>query len=229
MIRLGLDTSTSLGSVALARDEELLAESLLSVRAVRSESVLPEVERLLTATGHARGDLSEVVVGSGPGSFTGVRIAASLAKGLCFEREVALYAYSSLLCAAAGTGLAGNVCALFDARRGEVYAAAYRCVVPPEPELGPSAMPVARLLDRLVPAEWAFVGEGARLHREAIRAGGGRVLPPPTAPPRASTLLWLAGVCPAEGRVVAPSDWEPEYVRRSGATRGRRAGSPSTP
>lgn len=219
MIRLGLDTSTSLGSVALARGGELLAESLLSVRATRSETVLPEIERQLRASGSSRTEIGEVVVGSGPGSFTGVRIAAALAKGLCFERDVPLRAYSSLLCVAAGTGLEGDVCSLFDARRGEVYAAAYRWTVPPEPRLPPTALPVAELLRRLEPGEWSFVGEGALENAEAIERAGGRVLPASLAAPRASTLLWLAEVWPAGGRVSDPAVWEPEYVRRSGARR----------
>lgn len=225
MIRLALDTSTSLGAVALAAGEELLAESLLSVRATRSETVMPEVDRLLRLAGRRREELSAVVVGSGPGSFTGVRIAASLAKGLCFARGIPLFAYPSLLAVAAATGLEGAVCALFDARRGEVYAAAYRRFAPPEAELGPAALPADELLERLDPSGWTFAGEGALLHRDAIRARGGRVLPPHLAPPRAAALLWLASVCPEAGRVEDPAGWEPAYARRSGAARAlERAG-----
>lgn len=161
MLRLALDTSTRLGSVALGEDGRLLAESLLSVRATHSETVLPEVDRLLAAAGRREADVGSVVVGAGPGSFTGVRIAAALAKGFRFGREVSLYAYSSLLAVAAGTGLAGRVCAMFDARRGEVYAAAYRSLDPPEAELEPATLPVEALLDALEPGDWWFAGEGA--------------------------------------------------------------------
>jgi tRNA threonylcarbamoyladenosine biosynthesis protein TsaB len=66
-----------------------------------------------------------VIVGAGPGSFTGVRVAAATARGLAHGLGVPLYAYSSLAAVAMETGLDGNVCALFDARRGEVYAACY--------------------------------------------------------------------------------------------------------
>ena len=225
MIRLALDTSTRLGSVALADGERILAESTLPARAARSETVLPEVERLLRLGGRRSEDLGSIVVGSGPGSFTGVRIAAALAKGLCFGGGLPLFAYSSLLAVAAGSGLEGNVCAAFDARRDEVYGAAYRRVAPPQAEIEPAALPLGELLARVQVSEWTFAGDGALKHRDVIERHGGRVLPAPFAAPRAAALLWLAWACPEAGRVGRPADWEPEYVRRSGALRAlERAG-----
>ncbi|MFQ5679303.1 MAG: tRNA (adenosine(37)-N6)-threonylcarbamoyltransferase complex dimerization subunit type 1 TsaB [Gemmatimonadota bacterium] len=220
MLSLALETSTPLGSVALGEGDAVLAESALSVRATHSETLMPEVERLLELCGRELSEIRAVVAGAGPGSFTGVRIAAALAKGFCFGSEASLYAYSSLLAVAAGTGLSGGVCALVDARRGEVYAAAYRRVAPPELEAGPTALPVEELLAALSPCDWRFVGTGARVHRERIVAAGGRVLPGHLAHPRGSALLWLARRWPELGRVDAPASWEPEYVRRSGARRG---------
>lgn len=225
MIRLALDTSTPLGSVAIADGPDLLAERELPVRVERSATVLPEIERLLREAGGGPTDVEAVVVGAGPGSFTGVRIAASLAKGLSFGRSVPLFAYSSLLAEAAATELEGGVCALFDARRGQVYAAAYRRVVPAEPELAPAALALHELLDLLDAPRWTFAGDGALRHREAIRHRGGRVPPDSSATPRATALLRLADRWPEGGRVEDPAGWEPEYVRRSGALRAaeRRA------
>lgn len=231
MLRLALETATSPGSVALAEDERLLVESVLPVRATRSEVVLPEVARLLAACDRRPQELGQVVVGAGPGSFTGVRIAAALAKGLRFARETELMAYPSLAVAAAGTGLEGRVCAAFDARRGEVYAAAYRRLAPPEAVLGPAALPMVELLERLQPVDaWTFVGEGAWRHEDRILALGGRVLPAHLGIPRAATLLWLAHRFPEAGRVAAPSEWEPAYLRRPAAERfaeGRADGASS--
>lgn len=230
MLRLALETATSPGSVALAEDERLLAESVLPVRATRSEVVLPEAARLLAACGRSPEELGQVVVGAGPGSFTGVRIAAALAKGLRFGKDTDLLAYSSLAVAAAGTGLEGGVCAAFDARRGEVYAAAYRRVAPPEAAFGPAALRIEELLERLDPVGiWAFVGEGARRHEEAILAAGGRVLPPHLGIPRAASLLWLAHRFPEAGRVASPAGWEPAYVRRPAAQRSAEARADGAP
>lgn len=221
MLSLALETGGALGSVALGEDGRLAAESLLSVRATHSETVMPEVERLLGGTGRRREEIDAVVVGAGPGSFTGVRIACSLAKGLCFGGRRSLFAYSSLLATAAGTGLDGGVVACFDARRDEVYAAAFGRVAPSGVSVGPAVLAVDELIDRLpgAPGSWAFAGSGADLHRDRIREAGGRVLPPHVGTPRASSLLWLARRYPEEGRVAEPATWEPEYVRRSSARR----------
>lgn len=221
MLTVALETGGDLGSVALGEEGELVAESLLSVRATHSETVLPEVERLLGRAGRKRSDVAAVVVGAGPGSFTGVRIAASLAKGLCFGAGRPLHAYSSLLAAAAATGLEGGVVACFDARRDEVYAAAYERVAPDGAASGPGVGGIDELLAS-VPGgagDWAWAGGGARRHRDRIREAGGRVLPAHVGVPRAAALLWLARRFPGAGRVEEPATWEPAYVRRSSARR----------
>lgn len=219
MLRLALDTSTRLGSVAVGRDGELLAETTLSVRAAHSETILPEARRLLERCGSGPAELDEVVVGAGPGSFTGVRIAAALAKGLRAATGASLRAYSSLAAVAAGTGVAGRVCALLDARREEVYAAAWEDPERPEPSLSPTVAAVDELTGRLGPG-WTFAGPGAGTHRTALEEAGGRVLPPIFAVPRGAALLRLAGAWPGAGRVEDPAGWEPAYVRDSGAERG---------
>lgn len=221
MLRLALDTSTRLGSVAVARDGELLAESSLSVRAAHSETVLPEVRRLLGRCDASPGEVDRVVVGAGPGSFTGVRIAASLAKGLCAATGARLAAFSGLAAVAAGTAAEGGVCALLDARRDEVYAAAWR--VPParDARLEPTVGPLAGVLERLGGgAGWTFAGNGALSHRDALEAAGGRVLSFLHAAPRAAALLLLDAELPGRGAVEDPAAWEPAYVRASGAKRG---------
>ncbi len=219
MLTLALDTSTRLGSVAVGRDGELLAETTLSVRATHSETVLPEASRLLERCGAGPAELDGVVVGAGPGSFTGVRIAASLAKGLCAASGAALSAYSTLAAVAAGTGLEGRVCALLDARGDELYAAAWEALDGPEPTTGPGVTTVAEVEERLG-AGWACAGPGAVTHREALEAAGLRVLPSLFAVPRGGALLRLAAAWPGAGRVEDPASWEPSYVRDSGAERG---------
>lgn len=219
MLTLALDTSTRLGSVAVGRDGELLAETTLSVRATHSETVLPEASRLLERCGARPAELEAVVVGAGPGSFTGVRIAASLAKGLCAASGAALSAYSTLAAVAAGTGLEGRVCALLDARGDELYAADWEALDGPEPTTGPGVTTVAEVAERLGPG-WACAGPGAVTHREALEAAGLRVLPSLFAVPRGGALLRLAAAWPGAGRVEDPASWEPSYVRDSGAERG---------
>ncbi len=230
MVILGLDTSTPTGSVAVGRDGELLLESLLAVRATHSEVVLPEIHRLLTGCGLDASDLEAVVVGGGPGSFTGVRIAASLAKGICHARGLELYSFSSLAAVAAGAGCAGLVCTMFDARRGQVYAAGYRVGVNVEEIFPPRAAPLGEVLDDLQELQmWHFAGDGAGAGSDAIQAVGGQLLPEETWVPRAGSLLRLVKLAPGEGRVADPQTWEPRYVRLPAAQRdsvpdGGRAG-----
>lgn len=221
MLTLALDTSTRLGSVAVGRDGELLAETSLSVRAAHSETVLPEIRRLLERCEAAIGDVERVVVGAGPGSFTGVRIAASLAKGLCAGTGARLAAYSGLAAVAAGTGVDGRTCVLLDARREEVYAAAWAAPPARDPVLEPTVGPVADVLERLGGGEgWTFAGNGAASHREELETAGGRVLSFLHETPRAAALLHLAREQPEAGAVADPGTWEPAYVRASGAERG---------
>lgn len=221
MLSLALDTSTPLGSVALADDSGLLAESMLPVRAVHSETVLPEIDRLLRGCRREAREIGRVVVGSGPGSFTGVRIAAAVAKGLRAATGARLFAYPSLAAIAAGLGASGPVCAAIDARRGQVYAAGY------DPRSGfrtlfaPLAQPLDDLLATLQPAmDWTVAGTLPAPLRARARTLGFRVAPPHAGVPRAAALLWLAESDPAQGRVERPDTWEPGYVRASSAERG---------
>ncbi len=217
-IWLALDTSTAMGSVAVWRDG-LVFEQAFRILGAHSELVLPAIDRALTVSGVAPGELESFVLGGGPGSFTGVRIAASLAKGWSMARGTALYAYSSLLAVAVGCGAEGRVCALFDARRGEVYAACYDMAeggVPTE-VLAPGAWTLPRLMDELATRgiEPIFVGEGACAYRDDIqrRMAGARVLSEHLAIPRAASLLWLRQVAADRGRVRRPEELEPMYVR----------------
>jgi tRNA threonylcarbamoyladenosine biosynthesis protein TsaB len=162
-----------------------------------------------------------VVVGAGPGSFTGVRIAAATAKGLVHAWGVPLHAWSSLAMTAAGQGEPDTrVVALFDARRGDVFAASYRVA-----EAGlvtllpPFAASIDEVLERVEPDGALFAGDGAALHEARIRALGGRVAAGAGTRARASTLLWLVATRPGDGRVARPAAWEPAYVRASGAQR----------
>lgn len=216
---LGIETSTVTGSVALGDGTSVLAEVVLGVQSRHAESVLPAVEFALGVAGATLGDVDGVVVGAGPGSFTGVRVGAATAKGLVRGRGVPLFAYSGLLAVAASVAFA-PVCALFDARRGEVYGACYRVGAEVTEVLAPGARVLDDVLDAVVGLDPLFAGDGALRYRAAIEARGGRVAPAHMAVPRASALIWLATMFPDRGRVAQPASWEPAYLRDPGAVRG---------
>ena len=218
---LAIETSTSVGSVALGGAKELRAEITLGASVKHAEALLPAVQQLLKSCSARPSDLGRVVVGGGPGSFTGLRIAAATAKGLVHALDVPLFAYSGLLCAAASTGLRDQpVCALFDARRSEVYAACYRLGAEIETLLEPAVLHIDELMSLLRPASVVFAGEGAVKHEDRLRERGGVVLPAEAGVPRASRLLSLTQEYPELGRVADAARWEPEYLRGSSAERG---------
>jgi tRNA threonylcarbamoyladenosine biosynthesis protein TsaB len=216
---LGIEAATPTGSVAVSRHGTLLAEVTLGLTTRHSELLLPAIDFVLHAAGVERRLLDGIVVGEGPGSFTGVRIAAATARGLATALSIPLFAVSSLAATAASVPQPDRaVCALFDARRGEVYAACYRFAADGmETLLPPVAATVAEVVARTAPFTPLFVGEGAT--RYAAQ------LPSPPAPgglamPRAAALLWVHGLDPERGRIEQAAGWEPTYLRTSGAERG---------
>jgi tRNA threonylcarbamoyladenosine biosynthesis protein TsaB len=222
MIRVAIETATSFGTVAVGRGEQVLAEVGLGVQTRHAEAVLPALEAALSLAGVTRTAIEAVVVGAGPGSFTGVRVAAATAKGLVAALGVPLLAYSSLLALAAGVPGDRLVCALFDARRGEVYGGCWRVTadaltVVLEPRVGAvtDVAAAARGADPAGPPP-VFVGDGALRYRARLE---GDVVAAVPAHPRASTLLWLAERHGA-GATEDPRTWEPLYVRGSSAERG---------
>ncbi|MGC4115610.1 MAG: tRNA (adenosine(37)-N6)-threonylcarbamoyltransferase complex dimerization subunit type 1 TsaB [Myxococcales bacterium] len=135
MLLLSLDTATLTLSAALVERDGSGAERVLGRRVVEPptahSSVLPQLlEDLLNEAGKKTGDLSAVVVGLGPGSFTGLRISLATAKGLCYAAKRPLLGASSLKAmalAAAGDVPDGTLLVpCLDARKGEVYAGFFR-------------------------------------------------------------------------------------------------------
>lgn len=222
---LALDSSTSTGSVAVGDESGILAEVVRNVAGGHSAALLPAVDQAMRAADLRPAELGAIVVGEGPGSFTGLRIAGATAKGMLQALRIPLFGYSGLLATAAAAWSAeGPVCALFDARRRDVFAACYRFDRERRVEvlMEPSALSLDDLMDRLAGdgEPPLFVGEGAVLHSRELRDRlGASVAPPHLAMPRASALVWLALTQPRLGLVEDPSGWEPEYLRASGAER----------
>jgi len=218
IVLLAIETSTDYGSIAIGRGPDLLGEVVIGARSRHAEALLPALDFLLRTARLARNDIRGIVVGAGPGSFTGVRVAAATALGLSTGLGVPLYAYSSLACLALESTAQGPVCTVFDARRGEVYAACYERVESRDrlhTLIEPEAMHVDELRQRVNVMAPAFVGDGARRYADALG-----IAPPPPAFPRAAGLLRLAAADPDAGIIDKPSGWEPMYVRSSGAERG---------
>ena len=219
---LAIDTSTSEGAIALSRGGKHLAARTFRAREGHSAMLLPEIDGMLEEAGVVPAELGAVAIAGGPGSFTGLRVAAATAKGLAHARGIEVYAYSSLLAIAGAARESGPVCALLDARRDEVFHATYRLDGGVEILTEPGVADIDEVL-LAAPPETAFTGPGAVRHAVRIGAVLGETA---LAEPRRSTaevLLDLVRDDPASGRLDDPADWEPDYLRASGAERIRAA------
>ena len=225
---LALETSGSLGTAAVGSGPHVLARVSLDRPGTFASGLIPGVAQALDAAGVRRADLAGVVVGSGPGSFTGVRVAAATGKGIAHALGIPFWALSSLEAAAFSEEAAASLeserlrYVLFDARGDRVYAACYR-VGPAmlEERIAPSATLLSDVLANVPPGDVRFVGDGAVRHQAEIEAAGHRVLPSPAGTPTADALLRLLALRPETAPIDRPGLWEPAYLKASNAERAR--------
>ncbi len=178
---LALETSSTVCSVALFKEEQLLGASELQIEKSHSSHITVMVSQLVENCGYTLKDLSAVAVSGGPGSYTGLRIGSSTAKGLCFSLDIPLIDVSTL------HGLAAQVidhmpnperylfCPMLDARRMEVYTCLLdhqlQELVPIEPLILDETTFQSYLNER----EIIFFGSGAGKFRDLV-AGNEKAL-----------------------------------------------------
>lgn len=198
---LALDASTYVGSVAVLRGGELVADAEVLMRGENEERLMPGVVAALAASGYSVRDVDRVVCGAGPGSFTSLRIAGSIAKGIAVGNGVPLFEVSSLALVVAGhaqTLPAGRYMATLDAMRGERYAALFAV----------GAAGSVTELERLGRVAESGV-KAMCAERGAVSIGPGEAL---AGAPHARGVARLLELVLASGAVSLDS-WEPDYGR----------------
>ncbi len=126
-MELSIDTASELASVALSTDGRLVAEITWRCRRNHTVELLPAIEGLLGRAGLSRQDITAVFVCTGPGTYTGLRVGISVAKGLAYARAVPIAGVGRLeLDAYPHAAFPGEVVAVHRAGRGELAWAAYR-------------------------------------------------------------------------------------------------------
>ena len=158
LLILSFDTATDIATACVWRDGDVLAESATHARSVAAQRVLADIDRLMGETGVAPADLDLVVAGTGPGTFTGLRIGLAAARALGFALGIPVKGVSTLDALRAGDGV-GVACV--DARRGEVFAAGG----------GLEAQAIApEALADVVPPGTVCAGDGAIRYRDRLGA-----------------------------------------------------------
>jgi tRNA threonylcarbamoyladenosine biosynthesis protein TsaB len=168
---LALDTATSRISVALLNGDQLCAELGLTIEESRSAHLLASIEFLLGKAGWKLKDLDLVASGTGPGSFTGIRIGLATALGLAQSLSIPFAGISRLDAIAFGARTAdGRLGVAMDAQRGQVFYAEYliRDGRTPRLVVRPRLAAPDDLKLRLRQAEFSLIGDGAHLCSHAV-------------------------------------------------------------
>ncbi|MEA3266240.1 MAG: tRNA (adenosine(37)-N6)-threonylcarbamoyltransferase complex dimerization subunit type 1 TsaB [Candidatus Fermentibacteria bacterium] len=207
-IWLGIDTTSSVGSVALLKDGLLLTESILPVTGFHSEKILPAVKKAMKESGVSGCDLSGIGVSLGPGSYTGLRIGLATVLGLASGWEVPVKGVSTLRVIAAALP-EGPVFASVRARNGEVFAGAFSSPDPLSQEILPQSLYSSQVLEELL-SERIFSAAGSG--RSEISSPGLRWVHPVMDLPRASFAAFCA--CTLAEKDGFDRDIEPLYLRK---------------
>ncbi|MCI2106254.1 MAG: tRNA (adenosine(37)-N6)-threonylcarbamoyltransferase complex dimerization subunit type 1 TsaB [Intestinimonas sp.] len=224
---LALESSAVAASAAVCEDETLLVQSFQHSGLTHSRTLMPMVEAMLKNSGLALDDMEVIAVAAGPGSFTGLRIGISAAKGLAWTRDLPCAACSTLESMAWPLTLwEGEICAVMDARRHQVYRARF---LSEGDRLHRLCQDGAVSLDELAEEiktsgkTQILVGDGAQLCYNDLTVRG---LPVCMAPPHLRLQsAWGVARAAVEmiraGKLVSASALKPEYHRLSQAERER--------
>lgn len=215
MLILAVDASTDRLSIAAGQTGGRMAVRAAEGARRHAGLLVPLALEALGELGADLNDIEALAVADGPGSFTGLRVAAAWAKAIARVRGVPLWTASTLLVRATVAEAPGAlVLGVHSALRGEWYVGGYRfgSVGQIVTELAPIVMaPGSPALIQLEPA--AVVGDGAAAAVAAALGRSGRVVGPPNGLPEAARLIGLIGRSGGATRIADPATWEPIYGR----------------
>ncbi len=225
-MRLAIDTSTNTASLALVQDCEVMAELTWRCERNHSTQLLPSLARLLSQTGANIQSISGIIIARGPGSFNGLRVGVSTAKGLAFSLRIPIVGISTLEADAyqhAETDL--PVCPIFDAARGEIATAIYQRKHNKWRQLAAEHITTLETLCSQITSQTIFCGEFIpaidnqlknRLRQKAV------IFAPAARLRRAGFLAELGQQRLEAGNHDNPATLQPIYLRRPHITKPRR-------
>lgn len=229
---LALDSSGLVASVALAEDDNLIAEYTIQYKKTHSQTLLPMLEEVRRMVELDLGEVDAIAVAAGPGSFTGLRIGSATAKGLAFAMEKPIVPVPTLEGLAYQMyGTDALVCPIMDARRSQVYTGIYEFVLEVneynmrvvKEQCAVSFDGIAEEINR-IGRKVIFVGDGIPVFKDQMA----EILQVPytLAPAHrnrqsAACIAALGRIYYVQGRAVSGEEYAPEYLRLSQAERER--------
>jgi len=221
---LGIETATTVCAAALAIDDAVVAEESREERYIHAEVLLPMIDTVLRRAGCTARELAGIAVSIGPGSFTGLRIGLSVAKGLAVATDLPIAAVPTLFGLAqrvsAARGTREHILALLDARRDDVYYQLFRRSHGGLEQLDEEkSAHLDQLVELIGDRAVTVTGEAgpklaAYLQRRApgVKAGGYHFVDGALAKGSAGTVALIGGAHLREGRSEDPALLEPRYV-----------------
>jgi len=222
---LAIDTSTDTASLALVQDSEVLAELTWRCGQNHTTQLLSNLAHLLSQTKLSPQSLTCIIVARGPGSFNGLRVGISTAKGLAFSLGISIVGISSLEVEAyqhAETGL--PVCPIFNAGRGEIAAAMYQMKRKQWRQITAEHIITVETLCSQITTKTVFCGEfipsiAPQLRKQLKQKA---IIPSPTTALRRASFLAELGLKQLNmGNCDNPTTLQPLYLRRPSITKAK--------
>lgn len=226
---LAIDGSGKVASVALVEEGRLLGEYSINNGLTHSQTLMPMIDALMNTTGTAPEELEAIAVSGGPGSFTGLRIASSTAKGFGLALDIPIISVPTVDCIAYNLFAVNDIiCPMMDARRDQTYTGLYTfegeemiCLSPQK------AVSVDEILEEIegYKKPVVFLGDGVPVFKETIDRR--LQLPHSYAPihlslQRGAALGALALKYYQRGEYQSAAEHSPDYLRLSQAERLRK-------
>lgn len=222
---LAIDSSAVTASAALTEDGKILGEYFLNTGLTHSETLMPMIESVFRCVKTGPSNIDLFAVSSGPGSFTGIRIGIASIKGLAMPFQTPCAGVSTLEAIAQNLShLDCLICAVMDARCGQVYNALFRAKGGRMERLTPDrAIAVKDLAEECKTLEGPLylAGDGAKLcaKSEPFQTAGAVLPPEPLIYQRAWGVAKAAETAVRENRTVSPAALMPFYLRPTQAER----------
>lgn len=217
---LGIDTSTGRASVGVVEAGLIVAERHEGVRGSHAVSLFPLIQSLLEECAWEITDLGAIAVSRGPGTFTGLRISASVAKGLALATGARLIGVSTLEALARASKSDGIVCPMLDARRGEIYWALFELSGEHCRRLHDDSLTSPPVALAALPTPCTVIGDATVAYAALLsshRNGSLRALPFPEFGPSGAIVAQIAFEQLRSGVAEEDDTADPVYIRPSEA------------